>query len=227
MLTHRRCLVYYYHDPTSRNFGFMNPGDHVASRPKVLRAFRCMDISDTRRTASLAHRTSPVAMGSGGPSGLEDSPFQSSRARTGNARGIPVSRAFCAVLRRARPLETTDVTHAGTRAPGLLLSRIQTAMPHPAPQGREPSGYDRHYPKWDPGLHDTIITNPNQLGSTGRAKQGWRDTDESHEGLPVRCISHRFALFFSAEMNSFLSSLACFTIDNRLGFNAAAVLSEV
>ena len=27
-------------------------------------------------------------------------------------------------------------------------------MPHPAPQGREPSGSDRHYPKSEPGLPD-------------------------------------------------------------------------
>jgi hypothetical protein len=31
----------------------------------------------------------PVATGSGGPSGLEDSPLQPLRAKTGNARGVP------------------------------------------------------------------------------------------------------------------------------------------
>ena len=43
---------------------------------------------------------------------------------------------------------------ARTRAPGSLSSRIHATKPHPAPQGREPSGNNRYYPKPDPGLFD-------------------------------------------------------------------------
>ena len=50
--------------------------------------------------------------------------------------------------------ERQTLTKAGSRAPRLLLSRIHATMLHLAPQGREPSGCDRHYPKPDLGLPD-------------------------------------------------------------------------
>jgi hypothetical protein len=51
-----------------------------------------------------------------------------SRAKTGNARGVPISEALCAALKWASQLETTDVTQAGSGAPGLLLSRISISL---------------------------------------------------------------------------------------------------
>ena len=52
------------------------------------------------------------------------------------------------------------LSQAGTRAPRLLLSRIQATMPHPAPKGREPSGDSRHDPRLAPRLPIVAITNP-------------------------------------------------------------------
>lgn len=52
---------------------------------------------------------------------------------------------------------------AGTRAPESLPARIHAAMPHPAPQGREPSGGNRHYLKPEPGRPDKCYHGSRQL----------------------------------------------------------------
>ena len=48
----------------------------------------------------------------GGRPALRTAPILS-RAKTGSARGVPISRAFCAVLRRASQLETTATIPSG------------------------------------------------------------------------------------------------------------------
>jgi hypothetical protein len=48
----------------------------------------------------LTHGMFPVATGSGGPSGLEDSPQQPSRAKTGNARSPGRERKFSSIFRK-------------------------------------------------------------------------------------------------------------------------------
>jgi len=84
-----------------------------------------------------------VATGSGGPSGLEDSPCQPSRAKKGSARGGPRTRAFSAVLRRASQLETTATIPSG----------IQRASP------REVTDIT---PRRNQGSQITPSTNPRQ-----------------------------------------------------------------
>lgn len=50
------------------------------------------------------------------------------------------SNLACILPKGARALgQRQALPQAGTRAPELLLSRIQAGMPHPAQQGREPS----------------------------------------------------------------------------------------
>jgi len=101
----------------THNFGFTNPSNHTASLPTGARALGgAADITPRRNQGSmitiitnpcdhahLAHGMSPVATGSGGPSGLEDSPLQPSRAKTGNARS-PHIRSVLAILKLAIPV---------------------------------------------------------------------------------------------------------------------------
>ena len=116
----------------TRNFGFTNPSNHAASRPTGARALRiAADIIPGRNqgcwiTAStnpcdhayLAQECPPWPRGQGGRPALRTASILS-RAKTGSARGVPRSRAFCAVLRRASQLETTATIPSGIQGTAI------------------------------------------------------------------------------------------------------------
>ena len=82
---------------------------------------------DHAHLAHLAHGMSPVAMGSGGPSGLEDSPVKPSRAKQAT-RKVPRSRVFCAVLRWASQLETAATIPRCIRRGNYCYHKSQLAL---------------------------------------------------------------------------------------------------
>ena len=93
----------------TRNFGFTNPSNHTASLPTGARALGgAADITPRRNQGSmitiitnpcdhahLAHGMSPVATGSGGPSGLEDSPHSLARENGKRARSPQIKSVLC------------------------------------------------------------------------------------------------------------------------------------
>jgi len=91
-------------------------------------------------------------------------------------------------------------------------------MPHPAPQGRKPSGDDKHYPKPEPGITDQYYHKSQSTGQLGkRTKTGTTLVTNLKAAMPgISAIVLHY--FFSAEMNSFLSSLACFMIEINIPF---------
>ena len=115
------------------------------------------------------------------------------RVRMRNARGVPISRAFCASTRRASHPETTAISQSPNQGSPITVSQIYATMPPPAPQGREPSGNDGHSPKSESGLRD------------------YCDHCYAYWAIIL-------AYFLSAEMNSSLSSLAYFMIEINVPF---------
>ncbi len=61
-----------------------------------------MSVLDARITSSLCSRHVPLVIGSGSGPAIRAALVRS-RAKTGNARGVQISEAFCAVLMWARP----------------------------------------------------------------------------------------------------------------------------
>jgi len=150
---------------------------------------------------------SPVAMGSGEPSGLEDSP-QCLRARKPATCAESQYRKRSALYSGGRARwKRQMLPQAGSRAPGLLLSRISislapqsmgsmgaliTAITNPCnhaasrPKGREPSGSNRHYPKSNPGSQITASTN--QRNHAASRPKGCEHSDAW--AFPTREESH-------------------------------------
>ncbi|HOU61691.1 MAG TPA: hypothetical protein PK105_07975 [Rectinema sp.] len=79
-------------------------------------------ITDPCDRSHLAHGMSPVATGSGGPSGLEDSPYTIARENGQRAESPDQERS--SLHSGGRALERQTLPHARTRVPELLLSRI-------------------------------------------------------------------------------------------------------
>lgn len=162
---------------------------------------------------------SPVATGSGGPSGpRKDSPFRPRALKRAARAESLASRAFCAVLRWASPLETTNTGTSWNE--GSLITAITNPRNHAAsrPKGGEPSGDDKHYPKPEPGIIDQYYNKSQSTGQLGkRTKKGTTLATVLKAAMPgVSAIVLHY--FFSAEMNSFLSSLACFMIEINVPF---------
>lgn len=79
--------------------------------------------------------------------------------------------------RGVSPREATDTCLS--RIQGSMITAVtnlQATMPHPALQGREPSGSNRHYPKQEPGLGNFAIANPRNHAASPQAGGRSRET---------------------------------------------------
>jgi len=124
--------------------------------------------------------------------------------------------------RGASHRESIDINPS--RIQGSWITASTNPCNHAAsgpPQGREPSGTNRHYPKSDPGALNTDITNLCDYAHSysGACAQGKEHCHEDGpDAIPAGFQAIVSAYFFSAKRNSFLSSLACFMIEINVPF---------